>query len=106
MLTGCKKNDSFIDPSSQVPAEASRSQSNARPTAVTFTLTRGLVTASGAINLPGTYTMNPVIKTGQAYHCTNNLVTTEGTITALTNCYDGSTGTWRIISGTQAFMKI
>ena len=106
IFTGCKKSDSFIEPSAQVTADAQLLQSNSKPAEVTFILTRGALSITGAIEASGTYTMNPVIKTGQAYHCTNNLVTPGGTITALTNCYDGSTGTWRIVSGTGIYENL
>ena len=77
-----------------------------KPTPVTFILIRGSLAITGAIEASGTYTMNPVIQTGRAFHCTNNLVTQQGTITALTNCYDNSIGTWRIISGTGAYANL
>jgi hypothetical protein len=77
-----------------------------KPLAVTFILTRGSLIIAGAIEASGTYTMNPVVQTGHAFHCTNNLTTSQGTITALTNCYDNSTGTWRIISGTGAYANL
>src|SRR5258705_5545193 len=88
IFTGCKKEDSFIERSAQVTADAQVLQSNSRPAEVTFILTRGALTITGAIGASGTYTMNPVVQTGRAFHCTNNLVTPLGTITALTNCYD------------------
>ena len=77
-----------------------------KPIAVTLILTRGSLSITGAIEASGTYTMNPVVQTGHAFHCTNNLTTPQGTITALTNCYDNSTGTWRIVSGTGAYANL
>jgi hypothetical protein len=106
IFTGCQKSDSFIEPSALVTADAQLLQSNSKPAEVTFILTRGALTITGAVEASGTYTMNPVIQTGRAYHCTNNLVTSGGTITALTNCYDNSTGTWRIVSGTGAYANL
>ena len=93
--------------SAQSAGDVQALQANSRPTAVTFILIRGALTISGAIQASGKYTMNPVKQTGQAFHCTNNLTLSDGgTITALTNCYDGSTGTWRIISGTGAYANL
>ena len=86
-------------------AESNALNSN-KPTAVTFVLIKGSLTITGAIETSGTYTMNPVVQTGHAFHCTNNLSTPQGTITALTNCYDNSTGTWRIVSGTGAYANL
>lgn len=106
ILAGCKKTDSLVSPSAKSTSDAQVLQSNSKPTPVTFVLVRGTLTISGAIEASGTYTMNPVIQTGRSYHCTNNLVTPLGTITALTNCYDNSTGTWRIVSGTGAYANL
>jgi hypothetical protein len=111
IFTGCKKSDSFIEPSAQVTADAQLLQSNSRPAEVTLILTRGSLTITGAIGASGTYTMNPVVQTGRTFHCTNNLATPDGTITALTSCQSnssgaGTTGTWRIVSGTGAYANL
>jgi hypothetical protein len=118
VFTGCKKSDRFIEPSALVTADAHALQSdaqllqsNSRPAEVTFILTRGSLTLTGAIEASGTYTMNPVVQTGRTFHCTNNLVTPDGTITALTSCQSnssgaGTTGTWRIVSGTGAYANL
>lgn len=72
----------------------------------TFTLIGGTLTTSGAFTRTGTYTMNPVIQTSPGvFHCTNNLVLSDGTITALTVC-EGSTGTWRIVDGTGPYKNL
>jgi hypothetical protein len=106
VLSGCKKSDGLVSPSAQSEADGQAVQSNATPTPVTFVLSGGSLTITGAIKASGTYTMNPVVQTGRAFHCTNNLVTPQGTITALTNCEDGTTGTWRIVSGTGAYANL
>ncbi len=113
-LSSCKKeatltaeDDSLAQSlSTQSARDVQALQANSRPTEVTFILIRGALSISGAIQASGKYTMNPVKQTGQAFHCTNNLTLSDGTITALTNCYDGSTGTWRIISGTGAYANL
>jgi len=106
IFMGCKKTDSLVSPSAKSTSDAQALRSNSKPTPVTFVLSRGTLTVTGAIETSGTYTMNPVVQTGGAFHCTNNLATPEGTITALTNCQDGTTGTWRIVSGTGAYANL
>ena len=106
IFMGCKKTDNLVSPSTKSTSDVQALQSNSKPTPVTFVLVQGSLNVSGAIETSGTYTMNPVIQTGRAYHCTNNLTTPDGTITALTNCYDNSTGTWRIVSGTGAYANL
>lgn len=102
------ESEGLVSPSAQSGADDQilQSNSNSKLTPITFVLSGGTLTVTGAIETSGTYTMNPVIQTGRAFHCTNNLVTPEGAITALTNCYDGSTGTWRIVSGTGAYASL
>jgi len=106
IFMGCKKSDGLVSPSAQSAGGDKALQANSKPTAVTFILTKGSLTITGAIEASGTYTMIPVVQTGHAFHCTNNLVTPQGTITALTNCYDNSIGTWRIVSGTGAYANL
>jgi hypothetical protein len=85
----------------------------AKPTPVTFVFTAGThtLTITGAIEATGTYTMNPVVITGRTAHCTNNLVTPYGTITALSSCQSnssgvGTIGTWHIVNGTGAYANL
>jgi hypothetical protein len=106
IFIGCKKSDGLVSPPAQSARVDKAVQSNSKPAAVTFILTAGSLTITGAVEASGTYTMNPVIQTGRAFHCTNNLVTPQGTITALTNCEDGTTGTWRIVNGTGAYANL
>ena len=48
-LYGCKKSDGLVLPSTQSAGVDKALRSNSKPTAVTFILTRGSITISGAI---------------------------------------------------------
>jgi hypothetical protein len=97
-FTGCKKATYLGSANSGEPA---LSAPHFKPSSqdVRFVLEGGNVVATGAIQMFGSYTMHPVIVKGATFHCTNNLVSPEGTITALSVC-EKTTGTWRIVDAT------
>jgi hypothetical protein len=70
----------------------------------------GTVTATGALEFTGTNYM-VVRSSGKsragAIHCTNSVVTPEGTFTILMDCqFTTSTGQWRITNGTGAYTNL
>ena len=70
----------------------------------------GTFTASGALETSGTNFME-VRASGKSHvsaiHCTNSVVTPDGTFTILMNCqFSTSTGQWRIINGTGAYTNL
>jgi hypothetical protein len=70
----------------------------------------GTVTATGALEFTGTNFMvvRPSGKSHvSAIHCTNSVVTPEGTFTILMNCqFATTTGQWRITNGTGAYTNL
>ena len=85
----------------------------AKPGAVTIIISgvpEGTFTATGALETWGTNSMvvHPSGKSkAGAIHCTNTLTTSEGSFTLLMNCqFSTSTGTWRIVSGTGAYVGL
>ena len=71
---------------------------------------QGTFTATGALETTGTNFME-IRSSGQSHagaiHCTNSVVTPEGTFTILMNCqFTTSTGHWRIIDGTGAYTNL
>jgi hypothetical protein len=70
----------------------------------------GTVTATGALEFTGTNFM-VVRSSGKsragAIHCTNSVVTPEGTFTILMDCqFTTVTGQWRITNGTGAYANL
>ena len=83
------------------------------PGAVTIMISgvpEGTFIASGALETSGTNTMviHPSGKShAGAIHCTNTLVTAQGSFTLLMNCqFSTSTGTWRIVSDTGSYSNL
>jgi hypothetical protein len=71
---------------------------------------QGTFTATGALVTSGTNFME-VRSSGKSHagaiHCTNSVVTPDGTFTILMDCqFTTSTGTWRIVSGTGAYSNL
>lgn len=57
-------------------------------------------TTHGAVNSSGTWQMT-VTTTGSAFHCINTLISSEGTLVAISHCNNTTmNGVWQIISGT------
>lgn len=100
-FTGCQKGAELSSVNPGAP-ELSATQTKLNFKDVRFVLEGGKVIATGAIQMSGSYTMNPVEVKGATFHCTNNLVSPEGTITALSVC-EKTTGTWRIVDATGIF---
>jgi len=68
----------------------------------------GKFTASGALEASGTNFME-VRPSGKstAIHCTNSVVTPQGTFTIVMDCqFITSTGQWRILNGTGAYANL
>ena len=67
----------------------------------------GVLTATGALQTTGTNYMT-IRSSGKSHagsiHCTNSVVTPEGTFTILMDCqFVTNTGQWRIVNGTGAY---
>jgi hypothetical protein len=84
-----------------------------KPGAVTIRIVgfpEGTVTATGALETSGTNFME-VRASGKSHagtiHCTNSIVTPEGTLTILMDCqFTTSTGQWRIVNGTGDYASL
>ncbi len=83
------------------------SPTQGEPIHITFNRNAGRTfTTGGAITSSGTWRME-VITTGKAFHCINTLISSAGTLVAISHCNNQTmNGVWQIISGTGIFEDI
>ncbi len=56
------------------------------------------------LDVRGTWGMNPIRRTGQAFHCVNTLTSGTSVLVATSNCNNTTmNGVWHIVSGTGIF---
>ena len=121
ILTGCKKENSSVLPSSTASsvltdnAIVSNTSKSNKPTPVTITMTitggtfptfTGPITTTGNLIPPGEGSMF-VNSFGNVFHCIITLVTSEGTLKIREECNKTTfMGQWQIMKGTGAYVNL